>query len=173
MKNIILIINTVLLISVLAYLGFTSKKEKQAYVNVSEVYNDFEMKKELENKLITVQNRRKKVLDSLEVELQLYANNFSPDKEISLEEKKEFDFLERRFLSNRETFLKENERVTLEFKNQIFTQMNKYIEEYGAENKYDYLFGTTGQGNIMYAQTKNNVTKEVINYINEKYNGNN
>lgn len=173
MKKIVPIINTFLLIVILVYLGFTYKNDKQAYVNISEVYNGFEMKKELENKLIVVQNQRKKVLDSLELELQLISNQFSPNEEVSLKEKQEFDFSQRRFITQREQFSKENERVTLEFKNQIFTQMNKYVEEYGKENKYNYLFGTSGQGSIMYAQSKNDITKEVTNYINEKYKGNN
>lgn len=171
MNKTILLINTALLILILLYLGITYKKDKQAYVNIGELYDSFDMKKELENKLISVQNQRKKVLDSLEVELQLISNKYS-NEEAPIEIKQEFNLLKGRFITQREQFSKENERVTLEFKNQIFTQINNYVAEYAKEHKYDYLFGTTGQGSIMYAEEENNITKEVANYINERYKGN-
>lgn len=167
------LINTVLILIGFLYVGITSTKEKTAYVNISEVYNEFDMKKELENKIIGVQTQRKQVMDSLELALQLKSNQLTAVTKISVEERQTFELMQRNYITQRDQFAAENERVTQEFKNQIFTRLNEYAKEYGEEEGYDYLFGTSGQGSIMYAQQKHDITKEVIKYINEKYKGNN
>jgi len=167
------LVNTVLIIAVLVYVGITSSKEKEAYININEVYNDFEMKIELENKLIAVQTKRKQVMDSLELEIQLASNRLSTITELSIEESQKFELMQRNYLTQRDQFEAENDRVTQEFKNQIFTRLNEYAKEYGEKEGYDYLFGTTGQGSIMYAKPEHDITKAVTKYINEKYKGNN
>lgn len=37
---------------------------------------------------------------------------------------------------------------------------------------YRYIFGAEGSGVLMYADERNNITKEVIEYINARYKGN-
>jgi outer membrane protein len=52
-----------------------------------------------------------------------------------------------------------------------WTEINKYIMEYGKENKFDMIHGVSGEGNLMYADEKLNVTDQVIEYMNNKYDG--
>ena len=167
------LINIVLILVGFVYVGITSTKEKTAYVNISEVYNEFDMKKELENKIIGVQTQRKQVMDSLELSLRLKSNQLATVTKMSVEDRQTFELMQRNYMTQRDQFAAENEKVTQEFKNQIFIRLNEYAKEYGEEEGYDYLFGTSGQGSIMYAQPKHDITKEVIKYINEKYKGNN
>ena len=51
------------------------------------------------------------------------------------------------------------------------TQLNEYIEDFGEENKLDYIFGANGTGTIMYGNESKDVTKEVVTYVNKKYVG--
>jgi outer membrane protein len=62
-------------------------------------------------------------------------------------------------------------KKTSESLEQIWNQLNSYVQEYGQEHGYDYILGATGDGGIMYASEAKNLNEEVISYINDKYNG--
>lgn len=54
---------------------------------------------------------------------------------------------------------------------QIWTFINQNVSEYSKLNKIDYLFGANGQGNIMYANEEENITKAILKFIDDKYEG--
>src|SRR6185437_11718267 len=53
------------------YLYDRFKANKTAYIIVHEVFNNFELKKEYEKKMILTKNSRQKIIDSLEFNLKL------------------------------------------------------------------------------------------------------
>ena len=61
--------------------------------------------------------------------------------------------------------LEEEKKVTQTVVNDI----NEYIKEYGKDHGYKIIFGASGSGNIMYAQEATDLTKDVLNGLNQEY----
>ena len=51
----------------------------------------------------------------------------------------------------------------------VINQINSSIEEYGKSKGYDYVLGTTNEGNILYGVKSNDITESVLQYVNDKY----
>jgi len=82
-----------------------------------------------------------------------------------------FRNLESILKKRQEEFQAENQEKVSELNNQMFTQLNQYIKEYGDQHGYTYIFGTTSDGNIMYAKESEEITEKVRVFINKKYQG--
>jgi len=51
----------------------------------------------------------------------------------------------------------------------VINQINSFIEEYGKSHQYDFIFGTTQQGNILYGNKGKDITEEVLEALNRTY----
>lgn len=51
----------------------------------------------------------------------------------------------------------------------LVKQIKTYIKEYGKNKGYDYIYGTGDAATILYAKDQYDITKEVLNALNEKY----
>lgn len=65
-----------------------------------------------------------------------------------------------------------NEYFSNEVSQQVWNRLNTYVEEYGKTKKHTIILGTQGNGNIMFAKEGIDITKEVLEYANNKYEGN-
>ena len=154
-------------ISCIGYNAFRNNK-KVAYIASNKVFDDFLLKKELEADLKKVQLYKQTYLDSLKLKIQtISVKEGSRTKEDLLL----MDELKKMYLLKENNFNQESEYLFQEYNDKIWKQLNQYIEDFGKEFKYDYLFGTSGQGNLMYAGETENVTAIVTKYVNEKYAG--
>jgi outer membrane protein len=158
------------LITLITFILSSCAKEKIAYINTQVVFNEFEYKKELEKELESIQNQRKYVLDSMQTNLKMLSKKYNLDK------KNKNIIVE--YQTARELFLEKKTIIEEEAINMIKTsdekiikQINSYLIEYGKEEKYKIIFGTTLNGSIMYGDTTLDISKKVITYINSKYRG--
>lgn len=53
------------------------------------------------------------------------------------------------------------------FQNSIWQELNKRIEEYGKKMGYKYILGANGDGSIMYGDEAEDITEELIKYLNK------
>ncbi len=142
---------------------------KTAYIDLNTAYNEFILKKELENKLNNVQQIRKTILDSLKLQLNVLY------KQIEINGKKNQDYLEKYNVLKEEYYIKDkqfsedNQTLTQKYNEQVWNQLNQYIQDYGKNHNYNYIFGGSGNGSLMYANDNNNITKEIVQYVNERY----
>ena len=63
------------------------------------------------------------------------------------------------------------EVMAKQYTDQIWEQLNQYIKDFGTQHKYKFIFGSRGDGNLMYAEEQDNITSEVLTYVNERYQG--
>lgn len=147
-----------------------SESEKTGYVKMGELFEEFELKKQLTSQLEQTVSARKNILDSLKLNLEMMV--------VTIQGGTANDSLKNIFLYSKEQFLKkqeqfegENQRLQEEYDSQIWTQLNEYIEDFGEEKRLDYIFGANGTGTIMYGNESKDVTKEVVTYVNKKYVG--
>ncbi len=170
-------INVALISSVFAVLSLGISiyiyisQPKVAFVHVQEVYNDFEYKKELEVKFEAVRTSRNRILDSLEIQINVLATNIQNsevNKELNMQN---YQYLLTEYQSKQKTFTEDNQAVSKKYTDQIWNQLNKYIEEFGEINGYDFIHGADGSGTVMYANKKHNITDQLKDFVNERYQG--
>ncbi|MGE0567817.1 MAG: OmpH family outer membrane protein [Bacteroidia bacterium] len=160
----------VYLIIVSIILSSCHSDEKVGYVDINLIFNDFEYKKQLENELTSIKEKRIAVLDSLELELKLLYAKLGDRKDSSIIG--EFERSKSRFLSLKESYERKTSEDTDRFDKLIVKQLNQYVKEFGEVEKYKIIYGTSGNGNIMYADSTLNITHAVTAFINQKYKGN-
>lgn len=159
---------TIICLSVLIFCGFYSRP-KLAYVNTYMIYNDFKLKKELEEKLKKTQLTRKVLLDSMRVKIQMVMLNVQSGHE-KLTDEQIAKLREAYFLKERQ-YQEDNDNQAQTYTDQVWKQLNEYIAQFGKEKGYDYIIGANGQGNLMYARENNDISKQLIEYVNAKYEG--
>jgi len=156
----------------MGYITFSYiEKPKTAYIFIPEVFEKFELKKDLEHKFLNTKNVRQKVLDSLAMQLRLLATKLDQEKIITKENETLYNNAREDFYKKRQTFEEDNKQLSREYDNEILTQLNQYVKDYGQENNYKYIYGNDNNGSLMYAEENLNISKEIIKYINKKYKG--
>jgi len=133
-----------------------------AYVDLPKVFNEFELKKDLETRLMSDYNEKNKVLDSLKLSL----------GQLELKSKGDFQmagYQRQNIIQTAEALQYDQENKTRELNEQIYKRLNEYVHQFAKEEGYDFILGAEGSGIIMAANTKKDITEEVIQYINRKY----
>lgn len=152
-----------LVIGYIVYQSFFS--DRIAFINNSKVFSDFQMTKELDEEVKVIEQSKQHILDSLYNELRILNNS-------KLEsDKNNLDILKRNFTLKQNQFNDEIAKIKQSSLEKIWKQINQYISDYSKVEGYTLIFGANGQGGLMYADKKLEVTEEVIVFINEKYNG--
>jgi len=144
-----------------------SSRKKTVYVNTAEVYNQFSLKKELEKKLEKTQLTKKTILDSLHMQLSLLARIEKPTADDSRRARE----LQEQVYYKEHQYREEDENEAQQYTNQVWEQLNQYMKDYGKEKGYQFVLGANGQGNLMYADEGSDVTKDVVGFVNAKYQG--
>ena len=145
--------------------------KKVAYVNTNKVFSEFEMKQELERKLETDLYSKKALVDSLMFQLTSLKNQLESEQEPSQKKIEEFYQLQAYYAKQKETYEQYQINETQKYDAQILGQMTQYINDYGKENAYDFIFGADNSGTVLYGDPIGDVTEEVLIFINEKYQG--
>lgn len=144
----------------------TIHSDNIAYVNLSRVFNEFKLTKELNQKLTKTTQVRQAIIDSLELGLKLSYDNIKGDKLSP-----EFIQQQRAFEYKKQNFASQNQQQADEYDKQIWTQLNTYITYYAKENNLDLLFGARGEGALMYGAPSKEITTEVVTFVNQHYIG--
>jgi outer membrane protein len=141
---------------------------KAGYVLIGEVFEKFEYKKEMQKKFELTFKARKRIIDSLEINLNYLAKDIKTKstEEINNFEKRKMEYFQRKRL-----FEEDNQALTEQYDKEVISQLNQYIKDFGTSNGYSYIYGSDGNGSLMFAEEKNNVTAKVIDFVNKKYKG--
>ncbi|MCU0359448.1 MAG: OmpH family outer membrane protein [Bacteroidia bacterium] len=143
---------------------------KLGYVIINEAFDAFDYKKEMEKEYLNIRNTRKRLLDSLQVDISVLSSRIRQGEN----QKEIVDLLNRKRIelnSKMEQFDEANELLAKDSDKKIIKQLNQYVEEYGKRNGYSILFGNTNGGTIMFGKEAYDCTKEVIQFINLRYAG--
>ena len=153
--------------------AFGTELKKVGYVELSKVFEGVEMKLELQQKLEKDLMGKKGLVDSLMFQLSTLKNELENQKEPSKEKIEQFYQLQAYYAKQKETFDQYQLQETQNYDAQILGQMTQYIKDFGNENGYDFIFGDDNTGNILYGRPAADITSEVIEFINQKYQGKN
>ena len=168
-QNKYIIIAFIVIAAAIAGLYLVPKHYRIVYVDNSRVFQDFIMKKELEAAYKKTENARKTQLDSMILELKMISREYESTRNSKLlgllEIKRE------EVITRQKEYEEDNQALSEQYDAQIWKQLNQYIKEYGDNKGYDFIMGAQGDGTLMYAGEKNNVTEDVISFINKRYEG--
>ena len=170
-RNFIIIGVVTLLFIVGEVVLFKVFQAKTAYIDNNALYKDFKGKADLEKDYNKEKGKEQAYLDSLYLELTVEQKKLTSSATHDMKEERAFLDKKRSFEELTNNFESRNKELQGKYLDQIWTQINQYVKEYGKDNHYDFILGATGNGTIMFANDKNDITKEVLTYINKRYDG--
>jgi len=156
--------NHIILLSISFLLLGCQNTIKTAYLVNEQVFEQFVGTKELSINLESLRSRHKSVLDSIAASIIVLKENPATDQQKIEAQQQLYEQLY-------EGFSLEENKLSKEFTDKIWVQINQYVEDYGEKNEYTYIFGAMGNGVIMYAQNQENITENFIEYANSRYMG--
>lgn len=145
----------VLLLSFLVGYQFINRK-KLAFVYTTTVFDKFDGTTHFQQKMDQAKLEHKKYLDSL---LNLVKRG---RKELASQYAQQADYFETIEEQQGEQYTKE-----------IWKYINESIQEFGDKNGYDFIYGASGNGALMYADSSRDVTDDLLRYLQMKYKGDN
>lgn len=157
-------ISVAIFLGVFSIFKLNTNQNKIVYINNVKIFNGFSMSIDMGKKYKTEIKNSQKSFDSL---LNVYKivkeNSKQKEKIASLEEQ----------LRLKDLNIKEQERyLTNDVSQQVWDRLNVYIKDFGEKNNYQFIIGTQGNGNIMYAdEEKLDVTSKLLEFANLKYEG--
>ena len=134
--------------------------KKIVYVNSIEVFDGFAMTKEIKRAGEKEFNSKKIILDNL------YSNLQSP--KISASQKKE---LMQQFIQGKEELEQFNQTFASEQNTQIWSRIKSYTAEFSKDKNYQIVLGSDNKQVILFADENIDVTKDLLTYLNKKYEG--
>jgi outer membrane protein len=145
---------------------WVSLQVKTGYVDQVKLFGEFKMKKVLEAEFQKVENMRKHQLDSMALLVSVMEKQASTrtEQQYVFEKKQELEYKSREFAEM-------NEALKAQFNEQIWNQLNQYVKDYSEKGGYDYVLGGTGDGAVMFASDKHDVTTKLIEYVNQRFDG--
>ena len=82
-----------------------------------------------------------------------------------------YTMLREEFMMRQQQLTGDQEAQTKQYNDQIFKQINQYVQDLRKEKKYDVVLGASGNGAVMAADEKYDITPELVEYMNQKYQG--
>lgn len=161
--------NSILLVSILVsavyLLGFrTMSPSKLAYMDVPKAFEQFDMKKALQEKLSQELQSKNRVLDSLKINMANLPKNSPAELAIVAAKRNEL-------VQVTESYSRMHQQSVEEYDKQILNRLNKYVREYANQKGYDFILGAEGSGAIMAANESLDITDDIIEFANLKYQG--
>ncbi|MFN8711409.1 MAG: OmpH family outer membrane protein [Bacteroidota bacterium] len=147
-----------------------SNQSTFTFIDVNKTIKEFKLTKEYESKMEFTDQKRKQILDSLRFDAEIASRQLLND---SANTKLQEVFVAKRdlFLSKEEQFNKDQQMQLQEYNNQVLKQINQFAVDFRKENNYPVILGASGNGSIMAADPRYDVTDQFVAYINTRYNG--
>lgn len=157
------ILLVVLLVGVNAFLAINTFSDRQAIivVDVIKVFNDFEMKKELEAKV--------------DVKFKEFTNQIDSTKALLEYAVQQNDSGRMKAINYQLGLMQQDAQRALEISNknineQVWKRLNPLIDAFGKEKGYKLIIGANGMGNVLYRKEYIDKTTDVIHFVNNAYN---
>lgn len=121
------------------------------------VFEEFDLKKDYDKKIEKEFAFDKASLDSL-------GNTFN-----TLKDPYAIDALKKEFAIKKQQFDQKFQTISQQYTSEVYARLNDYMKEYGKKKGYGIIIGSNGQGNVMYIDKTEEVTEDLIKFINDKY----
>ena len=168
-KQSIIILTAALLLVSGGILYMKMSQPRFAYVLNGQIYQDFEMKKQFESRATNVVQKRKNIIDSVSLILNMRIQAYQASQKKDSMEANSIRMTQQQLYMQKQQFDEDNQKMADEYDQQIWKQIDQYVQDYGKAKGYTFILGATGDGGIMFANEVANITPEVKAYINERF----
>jgi outer membrane protein len=159
-KQYIMMLVIAAICSGITYASVMYRIKKIAMIDAVSLFNEFKMKKELENDFKGLLRAYSQKVDSVNKVIKLIDPKASKEQISDLY--RAYDFYKSKYESE---FTASNQTVN----EQVWKRLNPLLEEFGKAKGYNLILGANGMGTILYNDSYYDITKEVTEYVNSKY----
>lgn len=159
-----------------AIFAFTScQQQKIGFVDNGKVINEYQEKKDIEEKYKVKDDAFKKRTDSIGQAFQLEAQAFqSKSSKMSQKKAQEaYDGLMQKQQMLQQQIQFEQQQITKAFQTEIDSTIIKvkdFVKDYGKTNGFTYILGTSdGASSVLYGTEENDLSQTIIDALNAQY----
>lgn len=148
----IALILNILVIGSGVYLFLQKNAGNTAFIYNQKVFEGFKGTQDLKKKLKEVQLRDRRILDSLVI---LIGQGRSDMEQIHQKKQQESEL--------------HQQQLSDQYTADVWKRINTYVADYGKNQGFDFIYGASGDGSLMYARESLDITNPVIDYCNQRY----
>lgn len=154
-------VNLIVILLIIGFLLFDKiyTNEKIVYVDNQKLFDNFQMTKDLKKMGELEFNSKKKEIDSLYIKIQGNLNESEKENLMKL------------LISKREEFDDFNQTYASSEAMKIWNRIDSYVVKFSEEKKYKMIIGANSKRDVLFADKEIDVTQELIDYVNTKYEG--
>ena len=158
--------NSAILLTVLVigtYYYTNQNKQEVVYIDSVKLFSGFNMTKDIKKIEEAKINKQGKELDSLYAIFQVVTDKETPP----------FKNLQQQIANKSKAFqeLQDNYKYTLS--NKVWSRLNAYVKEYAQNNSLKIVLGANGYGNVLFGDESLDITDQILEFSNKKYEGDN
>ncbi|MDR9458094.1 MAG: OmpH family outer membrane protein [Salegentibacter sp.] len=162
------------LIAVLSVFFVSCNEEKTAYVDTTKLIQEYQEMKDVEAEFSKKSDIVKGELDSVasafQAEVQEYQSQMNSMSQAQRQEREQELMQKQQQLQQQQQqrggVLRQESDAAID---SIVEKVKNYVEEYGKENGYTYIFGSNESASIMYAKDGLDITEEILEELNASY----
>lgn len=161
-SNIVVIASLCLSVTCLvAVLWTTLNKERIVYVDTIKLFNEYNLKKDLEREAERKLLALKGEIDSTTAALKTAVSQ--------KRSKVEVEELQYRFLSKKREVEDEYRKSNGEINEVVWKRLNPLIDQFGKEQGVELMVGANGMGTVLYGDHDKDMTAILIEFVNKQY----
>lgn len=147
---------------------------KTAYIDTEKLMKEYQEFKDFESKFKSMSDRMKNELDSDAKKFQndvldLQKNAQSKGMEWAQNRQAELERRQQTLAQKEQNYMQKFQEESAVERDSMVSRMKDFIKYYGKEKGYDYVFGTGDAASVLYAKEEYDLTQEVLDLLNKKY----
>lgn len=150
-----------LLTGTMVYWAISRQQKKIAVVDAVQLFDNFNMKKELEELEKGKLQKASKQLDSMGNALQMAKGLNKTEQELR-NLSYQYNYMKTKF---DEDYTQSNRDINA----QVWKRLNPLLDEYGKKHGLHLIIGANGMGSVLYTDEYYDITNDVTQYINKRY----
>ena len=165
----------ILAILVLGILMTSCNQEKTAYVDTSRLLQEYKEMEDVEAEFTTKSDSVRQQLDAaareFQQKVQEYQSNMNTMSQTERQEKEQELMRMQQMLQQQQQSQGGQLRAQSDAAvDSIVNKVKDYVQQYGEENGYTYIFGSSDSANsIMFAKDEKDLTEEILEKLNADY----
>lgn len=173
--------NVALVLCIVIIAGFVNehfKRKKIAVVQLQQLVYEFQGMKSATEKYTAKINKWSTQADSMENTLRALVDEMKMDSininKVKLnQDHQKFYFLQKSYYEYRQKTEQKAQQEDKSMTEGVMNQVNNYIKAFAQQEGYDVIISNTQMQNIGYVNEASDVTKQLIEFANKKYEGGN
>ncbi len=161
---------------ILVIVMFTScQQQKIGFIDNGKVINEYQEKKDIEERYKMLDDAFKKRADSIGQDFQKEAQSFQQNSAKMAQKKAQetYESLNKKQQMLQQQFQFEQQQITQGFQKEIdsvIVKVKNFVKDYGKTNGYTYILGTSETAaSVIYGKEENDLSQTIIDALNAEY----